>query len=1014
MDAISFVLGIKSSHLRSSHLRDLVYRGRVLKTSKINGDGSATTNGVNGHVNKDGDMEEEEDVHGSPQSRTDPKTAWVMAVYEDDAGDEQMWKRSITTQGASEYRINNRQVTAQQYNEALEAENILIKARNFLVFQGDVEAIASQSPKDLTRLIEQISGSLEYKAEYERLKEAQEEALENQNFNLNRRRGINSEIKQYQEQKREADSYSKKQDQRDQAIVTHILWKLYHFQKLMQESSEEIQKHQEELKEHRRGIAKYEKNLEDAKKEQAVVGRDVSKVERSIKSTDKSIEEKENSLVPIDEKISLANKQLEKVQARIADITKQRDDYSDRVKRLKKDLKIVEKTEAQWEDEWRKVSEREGRALSEADLHEYNQLKETVNRRIASEQIKADNLARQQRADDETVNSLRSRVTLVENQIKKLEEEISDIGEQREHVNATVKQTQTDIERKKKEYNGLTSERLRLNQVRTETDEKLQEVLNKLIEAEDGKKQSDKEMRLKATIADMKRIFPGVKGRVSDLCKPKQKRYGDAVSTVLGRHFDAIVVDDEKTAKECIQFLREQRRGQATFIPLDTIQVKAINANLKGIHRGTRMAIDTIDFDKSVDRAMSYACGDAIVCDDLATARYICYEKGIEAKAVTLDGTVIHRGGLMTGGRGRDQNARRWEDTEVDGLRKMAENFRSQLAGLPDTRRNATEEETLQGELIGLEQKLSYAKEEAKARERNLADKKKELARAQKELKEVKPKFQEKSQELDSLKEQLKSHRDAISEVEDEVFADFCERLQYEDVREYEAQQGSLQQEAAQRKLEFKQQKSKLEARIDFEQKQLQGTEERIKTLEVRAQQDEALVAELEAEKEAISNELDTLSASLEELKEQLKLQQERYSKKADKVAEQRRELQKRSKNVDSVSKTIASLEVEVQRNAADKYAILRRCKLEDITIPLTDDSAGLDALPVDGALQRDPDAMDVDEDQDMSSLQPVAIQDYGIEVDFEDLDDDLKEVYVHNLPSLNQTMLTTPPSVLL
>ena len=60
-------------------------------------------------------------------------------------------KCTITNQGMSEYRINNRIVTASQYNDALEAENIL-----------DVEAIASQSTKDLTR-IEQISGSLEYK-----------------------------------------------------------------------------------------------------------------------------------------------------------------------------------------------------------------------------------------------------------------------------------------------------------------------------------------------------------------------------------------------------------------------------------------------------------------------------------------------------------------------------------------------------------------------------------------------------------------------------------------------------------------------------------------------------------------------------------------------------------------------------------------------------------------------------------------------------------------------------------
>ena len=113
MDAISFVLGIKSSHLRSSHLRDLVYRGRVLKTSKINDDGSAAAPGANGHANGDGEASEEETQSQRP-GRHDPKSAWVMAVYEDDAGDEQKWKRSITNQGASEYRINDRVVTAQQ------------------------------------------------------------------------------------------------------------------------------------------------------------------------------------------------------------------------------------------------------------------------------------------------------------------------------------------------------------------------------------------------------------------------------------------------------------------------------------------------------------------------------------------------------------------------------------------------------------------------------------------------------------------------------------------------------------------------------------------------------------------------------------------------------------------------------------------------------------------------------------------------------------------------------------
>jgi structural maintenance of chromosome 1 len=98
-------------------------------------------------------------------------------------------------------------VTYNAYNSQLISLNILVKAKNFLVFQGDVEAVASQSPKELSRLIDQISGSLELAGEYERAREAQERATENATFNFTKRRGIAGEIKQYKEQKGEAERF---------------------------------------------------------------------------------------------------------------------------------------------------------------------------------------------------------------------------------------------------------------------------------------------------------------------------------------------------------------------------------------------------------------------------------------------------------------------------------------------------------------------------------------------------------------------------------------------------------------------------------------------------------------------------------------------------------------------------------------------------------------------------------------------------------------------------------------
>lgn len=989
MDAISFVLGIKSSHLRSAHIRDLVFRGRVLRTSKINGDGSASTNGLNDHTNGDAGSDHEASQN-STQERNEPKSAWVMAVYEDDAGDEQLWKRTITNQGVSEYRINDRVVPAQQYNEALELENILIKARNFLVFQGDVEAIASQSPRDLTRLIEQISGSLEYKADYERLKAVQEEALENQNFTLHRRRGINSEIKQYTDQKNEADNYNKKADERDQAIVTHILWKLYHFQKVIEESGAEIQKHQEELKEQRRGIEKYDRALEEARKEQARVGRDVYRIEKTIKQKEKDIETKENGLVPIAEKIDITNKNLKNKNNRIVELSKEHDVHANNIKQSTKELKVVEKAQAQWESDFRKLAEQEGRELSTADLQTYIKLKEEVNKRTSADQIKLDSLSRQKKADEETVRSLKSRVDTVDWQAQKLGEELAESGERKDSVNTQIRQTKEEINSKKKTFNEHTSERLRLTQLRTEKDEKLQEVLTKLLEAEDGRKQNEKDLRIKATIADMKRIFPGVKGRVSELCKPVEKRYQTAVSTVLGRNFDAVIVENEKTAIECIQYLREQRRGQATFIPLDTIQFTALNSSLKSQHRGCRMALDTLNYERSLERAFSYVCGNAVICDDLATAKTICWEKRNDVKAVTLDGSIIHKGGNMTGGQSGKQDSRRWEDAEVANLRKLQEKLVSELAALPESRRAASEEETLQGELAGLEQKLTYIEDEAKAQDRNQASKQKELAHARQELGISKPKYEAKFRELQDLESTLKEFQNAVSVVQDKVFADFCQRLGYDNIRTYESQQGSLQQEGAQKKLEFSTQKSRLGSRITYEQQQLQELKSRIKVAQDRATQDENLVEELEAEKELSQTEMDGLMVELDQLSEQLEQQKDRHNLKAEKVAEQRREVQKRSKNVDGTLKAISGLEADRQLNASSRYTLLRRCKLEDISIPLEEESKSLDQLPLDDNLLIDPDAMDVDDDAEAKTLPEV--QNYGIEIDFDDLDEDLRE----------------------
>lgn len=191
------------------------------------------------------------------------------------------------------------------------------------------------------------------------------------------------------------------------------------------------------------------------------------------------------------------------------------------------------------------------------------------------------------------------------------------------------------------------------SQLEAEINERLQDCHHKLLQAGVDQKQSERDAKFKETLASLQRILPGVKGRVVDLCTPTARKYEMAVSVVLGRNIDAIVVETEKVAIECIevssldkmyenktltvvQYMRTQRAGQATFIPLDTIKVKPLNDRLRSIERGARLAVDVIQFDPAVERAIHHACGNSLVCDSMEIARRVCYDKAQEIKGVFI------------------------------------------------------------------------------------------------------------------------------------------------------------------------------------------------------------------------------------------------------------------------------------------------------------------------------------------------------------------------------------------
>ncbi|KAF2997374.1 Structural maintenance of chromosomes protein 1 [Curvularia kusanoi] len=991
MDAISFVLGVRSAQLRSDKLQDLVYRGRIIREARINADGTATEGDANGSSNGDTQTQEAADTQSSTQT-DNPQTAWVKAVYEDDAEQEHEWQRTITASGSSEYRINRRQVTAKEYNEALEEHSILVKARNFLVFQGDVEKIATMAPDNLTAQVERISGSLEQKADYDRLKAESEAATEDNAKHLHERRGINGELKTYQEQKAEADEYERKLAERDEAVVTKTLWKLFLYQQTMEKARDKIASHQEELKEHKRSVEKYHNKYEQERQAEAKVKRDVSKTDLSIKEKEKQIEDTTNELAPVEETIRLLNSQRQKNDSVLADLRKKRDTEAQQVQKVQRDLDLVQRAENKWEDDFRAASQRQGRELSQQDLQEYNRLRGDVVKRTHADQMQIDRLKREVDTDRDTARNLQQSVDTHEKAVERLSGEVDRLEDRQKAQKAQIKDLEAARNAKQRELDNLRSERRQLENTYQEKNQQLQEAATQLSMIEGSRRESRKQQEARKAIERLRvRLGPErVHGRYRDLYTAKQAKFRKAMGRVFGPQMETVIVDTEATAKECIAYLKQERIGIMSFDPLDSIQIKAVDPQLKGMHKGMRLAIDCINYEPKHERAMTAACGNTMVCDTEKIAKELRYERRVQAKAVTLDGRVISKGGTQTGGeldRDDDGSEQSWDEKSYQTLRDRVDSLQKELANLPKLESSRQQEQTIESELLDLTDQVRRAQEESRALARNIDSVKKELAHHKSELRGVRPNYEQQIQRLRNREDELKGFQDTVNQVTDSVFAAFCQRLGYASIRDYEDQQGTVQQEAAEKRLEFTRQRSKLSFLLKQLEASLQGIEDRLATAEEKIRRIDEQLAEHQEKQEELQSSSDQLQAELETLQEKRESLEEKLTERALAVREARRALDHRNEKVKHVLRAVDSEEAKIKTSALNRYTTLKECRVNEIKIPLTGDSKSLASLP----MTADADTMDVDEDPDATQIQQPEVDDYGIDVDFEELEEDLR-----------------------
>ena len=906
MDAISFVLGVRSVHLRASELKDLIYSENAL------------------HDNHE--ISFHEDV---------PTRASVMAVIEDTKHTEHRFQRIVNANASTEYRYNGRITTYASYNAKLEQLNILVKTRNFLVFQGDVESVAEQCSKDLSDLMDQISGSRTLKNEYDEARISYEEAAEQLTALVSKRKLLQNELRQVRQHKEAFDRFGALKNEVHNHTIQKILWRLYHINEIIEIHTDWIEAHASRGEQAQKRLHEKEQMLSEARSMLGSVQQKKLDLENERKQANRSLDGIRPEKDRLIERIEHVNRKLQQAQFLYKQAEKDHDTLKESLKRLESDAELVQTCSDKMKAEQEAALAATSIKLNETDLQNYHDLKLKSQSTVVQERSQMEQLQRKIREKQTSLDVHQDRIQDMESKLERLEQLLASLSETQAELATREPESAEKLGRAKSILSTLQSKKESISSREKQLNEALVGCYNRLLRMGQDQRVHEREARLRESLRSLRTIFPGVHGRLLDLCKPTQRKYELAIATALGRNAEAVVVNHEKTAVECIEYLRNQRAGQATFIPLDTIQTKPINDRLRSLSPQARLAIDVIQYAPVIERAVSYACGNAMVCDTLDVARNICYERAQRVKAVTLDGTIIHKTGMITGGPSMQETVKKWDDQELQGVQRERDRCMSELKELQQQKYVLEEEDELVASVTRAQASLQSIRAEQADVMRQTQDAQSECAAIISQKKKTQDMIDKLNEDMSQLRSQMSDIEHTIHAADDDIFTEFCERIGVANVREYEANQLHISQALNVATQQYQRQLARIAHQRTFAEQQVKNTADRLAFIQASMEKERQRIPRLEEELQNCENSIQKYREIKARIQAFFEAMQEEHDEKTETVNERRKALFHVMRDVEAHRKEVAERNDEIAQLDTERANLFRRCRMEALDLPL-------------------------------------------------------------------------------
>ena len=556
----------------------------------------------------------------------------------------------------SEYAINGVSVRLKDIHE-LFMDTGLGRDGYSMIGQGKIDNIISSKSGERRDIFEEAAGISKYR--YRKLEA--EKKLAGAEDNLLRLHDINDELEArvgpLKEQSKKAQKFLELSDAKKELEIGLWLYTLDNSKEALRAQESKIAAAQLTYREIDEALSDFDRKTEENTAYFARLTSEIEGERLNISNLNEEIVKNDGAVTVINNDIEHNNQSIERLKAETEQLGRSDSEALTEIEAKKAAAVQKQSEKAELEGKLRGLENRLSEMLNDSEsisrkiedeVKRLNALTaESADRRV--EMVTADSateeiITRKGTADAQ-IAEYRAEIETLNSEFSETEWLIENISENILSRQNAVRGYELRLKSKEENAEKLKNE---LDSLRLDTEEKRRRVkiLKELENNMEGFSHS-----VKAVMGESKKgLLRGICGPVSSLISV-DKKYSVAVETALAAAIQNIVVETEADAKRAISYLKTNKGGRATFLPVATIKAREFKeSGFEALAGFVGIAGDLVKADGKYREIVKYLLGAVVVAEDIDSAAAIAKKYGYRVKVVSLDGQVVNPGGSLTGG----------------------------------------------------------------------------------------------------------------------------------------------------------------------------------------------------------------------------------------------------------------------------------------------------------------------------------------------------------------------------